>query len=521
MQIMHEESAIHSYEKHLITENAKYWKDDPEIQENDRWIYVFHMRGPFEYSLFEDIVAKGFQSREAMPIASITDGELIGSFDELDASFGIKERYRIFRRKYVGLVSRLRTFWAAKFFSFTTYQNKKRLIGLKYRGVPCGDAIYDEIIRYDVNGMFYTQDKYVFDCFDIDRKTYFQYIRNALCFVDQSFHIFKARKPGYFLITEPVFLKSICGNVARHMGAKLIRVDALRGKASVQVSHQGKLFLGDCLKCQAEDSLKKHPQDEAELSKPGDLFVLKNTAALQTAAFQKTDGRKNVFIMLHGLSDAPRETYRHTVYHDYNEWFLDTLRIIKTIPDVNWIIKDHPLSYSYRQANYVRSVFEKYKTPNMYWCDRETSGMEIKQIADCVVTCAGECALEYWAYGIPTITVSEGYSVGWGISYNMKTRAEYEYALNHMGELQKPPEPSVKKAREYLLAQERGKDALDDLAFLFHKTFTTKSQSILRFSNIDTFPMNDSFCKEYIELLKKDGVRSSSVYQLKGLLELS
>lgn len=520
MQIMHEESAIHSYEKHLIVENERYWKNDPAAARDDRWIYVFHMRGPFEYSLFEDIVAKGLQDRDNMPIASITDGDLIKSFDELDASFGIKERYQVFRRDCVGLLSRIRTFFAAKYFALTTYRNKKRLIALKYRGVPCGDAIYDEIIRYDINGMFYTQDEYVFDCFDIDRKTYFQYIRNALCFADQSFRIFKARKPEYFLITEPVFLKNICGNVARYMGAKLIRVDTLHGKVGVQVSRQGKWVLGDCIKCQVEDDVKRRPQNGAELSDPGDLFVFKNTAGLQTSAFQKTAGRKNVFIMLHGLSDAPRETYRHTVYYDYNKWFLDTLRIIKTIPDVNWIIKDHPLSLSYRQSKYVRDVFEKHKTPNMYWCDREVSGMEIKQIADCVVTCAGECALEYWAYGIPTITVSEGYFVDWGISYHMKTRAEYEYALNHVGELQKPSEPSMKKAREYLLALKNGKDVHDDLALLFQKTFTAKSQSILRFSNIDTFPINYSFCREYIELLKKDGIRSSSVYQLRGLLEL-
>lgn len=510
--------------KHLIEENGRYWKDDPNIEEGKDWIYVFHMRQPFELCVCEDVVAKGLQKRENLPIASITERTFIKRFDQLDASFGIKERCVFVQGKCVNLRSRIRTYLSAKYCAFTTYKKKKKLLGIRYRGISCGNAIWDEIIRYDVNGEYYTQDKNVFDCFDIDRGTYFQYLRNAFALVDQSYEIFRKRKPKYYITTEFSFMRSLCGYVARAMGAKLLLAGGPSGKCGTLVSGGNDIFIGLLAKERIEHYLEDHGVDKREVSAEHNLFTIKGTKALEDMPLKKIPGKKTVFIMVHGLADAPRAAYRHVVYNDYNEWFLDTLRIIKKIPDVNWVIKDHPLSVSYVQTKYVRELFEEHKTENMYWCDRSISGMEIKEIADCIVTCAGEVGIEYWAYGIPTITTSEGYYTSWGISYSMKSREEYEDTLRNLDKLPKPPEQSVKTAQMYLLAFKKLQALEDDLGKLFQKTFSEKLKSCYNKVNGeqgDEFGIDYAFCKKYIALLENNGIHASAIYQLSDLLELS
>lgn len=510
--------------KHLIVENGKYWKDDPGIVEGKGWIYVFHMRQPFELCVSEDVVAKGLQKRVNLPIASITERTFIKRFDELDASFGIKERFQIPQGRCVNLRSRIRTYLWAKYFALTTYKKKKQLLGIRYRGISCGNAIWDEIIRYDVGGEYYTQDKNVFDCFGIDCATYFQYIRNAFALVDQSYEIFKKRKPEYYITTEFCFIRSLCGYVARAMGAKLLLAGGSVGKSGTLISCRDDIFTGRLLKNEVEHYLENHGIAENEVSDENNVFLIKCKKTLEELPFKNMTGKRTVFIMVQGLSDAPRESYRQFAYNDYTEWFLDTLRIIKTIPDVNWIMKDHPLSESLKQTLYVKKAFEENKTENMYWCDKDINGVEIKEIADCIITCGGTAGLEYWAYGIPTITTAEGFYVPWGISYNMKSRKEYEDALRNLDRLPKPPEPSVKMARKYLLALKKARAHEDCLGKLFQKAFSDKMEGCYNKVNGvrgDEFGIDYWFCGEYIALLKNDGIRASEIYQLSDLMELS
>lgn len=522
MKIRHEGMQIRSYEMRMIEENRAYWEDGPKVAREDKWIYVFHMRGPLEYALCEDVVAKGLQKKEKMPIASIIDGEPIKRFEALDESFGIRERFQIRLEQYTELWSRIRTYFAAKYFSYTSYKDRKKLTEIKYRKIPCGNGIYDQIIRFDVDGTPYTPEKYRFDCFDLSRKDYFRYLRNAFSIIDQSYELFKKRKPAYYISYESVFFKGICGTVARAMGARFIWVSGLRGGYMAQGLSAEEPNIAPTIRGLVECYLKRNPPESENTRRDQDIFVIQNQGGDSGGLrLEELKGKKNVFIMPHLIVDMPREACKHTAYYDYHEWLLDTLRIIRTVPGVNWIMKDHPLSLSGNQSLYMKELFEKYKTDNMYWCDKEVSGMQIREIADCVVTCAGDAGIEYWAFGIPTISTAEAWYVPLGISYNMRSREEYEAALRGICDIQPPPEESVRTAMRYLRALKQMGETDDCLAKLFYSTLKKKVSGVQRYSNAGAEVAESVLCREYIRLLKSGEIQKSTFYQLDGLCEIS
>ena len=238
------------------------------------------------------------------------------------------------------------------------------------------------------------------------------------------------------------------------------------------------------------------------------------------AALGIRNTRQNVFIMLHCLSDVPRRNCRHTCYKDYNEWFIDTLRIVKEIKDVNWIVKDHPLAFFHGQESYVKKIFAEHQSENIYWCDKQISGMNIKDIADCVITCAGDVGIEFWSYGIPTITVSEAYYCRWNISHHMKSRSEYEKTLRNIGAIAKPSAESAQLAQKCLIAMKQMVEwDNDSLGGLFAEIFGQRSRC-LKDGDIGIAPLY-RFCKGYSSALEEGHVKESAIYRLKNVLDIA
>lgn len=514
MSLYFEEGYIHSYEKKLYEANRKYWDAVPNTMDGEKWIYVYHsLPIEFDMCLLEDLAAKGLQNKVSLPIISVTYGKS-PTIDEMDASFGIQEIHHLIHRAPVDLLSRLRTFAAAKFASRYSYKKEKRLFAIRYRGVPCGDEIHDTIIR---KNSIRTEGQQ-FECFDISQKEYFQYVWQAFSTIDRSISLFKRRKPAYVISTECIYIKGLFGRVASLFGARRWTTSLETADIIAQSPPGTYMLHSEILRRKIEVHMEKNPLLEPETD---NLFVMKTESGTRNDLLKRLgilNDKKNVFIMLHCLTDLPRGNRQH-IYGGYNEWFLDTLRMIRDIKNVNWIIKDHPMSSYFAQDHYVKSVFEKYKTEAMFWCDKSVSGMEIKEIADCVVTCAGEVALEYWAYGIPTITTAEGYFCGWGISYCMRSREEYEAALRNLDRLEPPSPQSSLQAKRYLSAIQDMGSTEDALASLFVNE-RRKIIAAYKRANYSTDMWRYGLCKGYIDLLKGKGVRSSSIYQLEKLYEM-
>ena len=504
--------------KALIEINREYWKNKPQVFAGDKWIYVYHcLSSNMEYSIHESIVALGLQAQEHLPIKVVTDGRGGEFQDELDVSFGTSDIYHLIYRNFTDDLSESRADKAAQNLADTTYGHKDKLFQMEYRGILCGDAIHDEILRREMGR--------VFDCFAISKEEYQQYIKDAISTIDKAFELFEKQPPAYIVTAESLCLKGLLSRVAQEYEADILVISNDYPDTVMKISPDRKLFqdfkMSELLQRQIENYLYRNPEIQAEGGNC-DLFVYETEPSREGERLLQqlgiTNDNKNVFILLHVFSDCPRVGYFHHFYREYNEWFLGTLELVKKIPNVNWIIKDHPMGAPYKQDSYVKKVFMENQAPNIYWCDKGIGGMYIKEVADCIITCVGEAALEYWAYGIPTITMSKAYFSDWGISYNMKSLEEYEYTLKNLDTLKKPSDVSMKTAKKSLIALKRMSLTEDELAGMFLNTrkkqlegykYGTRQQDI------------SQFCEEYMEFLRKSRIECSTVYQLNTIYDVS
>ena len=523
MRIFHESGYIRSCEKHLIEENRKYWEAKTNITEGSQWIYVFHSVGEeLETCVREDIFAKGLQEQTKLPIVAVSCENKMKATDGLDRSFGIQHLFTIDATRFKNFFSRIKTWIWAKYFSISTYNKKEKLFQIKYRGLTCGDAIHDTILR---SAPFNPKcsSNFNFDCFDISRSTYCWYIRYALSMVDKAKELFKKRKPAYVVTAETIYTPGLLMEAASAEGAEVLQIPmdcpSIAGKISPGNLNQ-EFKYADFRFNLVEAYLRKTPIEKRDVQ---NIFVMETSKAdklnlLAALGIQNT--HKNVFLMLHSLTDIPQKNCRHNFYKDYTEWFVDTLRIVREIKNVNWIVKDHPLAAFYGQDKYVKKVFAKYQNENLYWCDKNISGMNIKDIADCVVTCAGNVGIEFWSYGIPTITTSDTYYCPWNISYNMKSREEYEETLRHIDAVAKPSEESAQLAQKYLLAMKQMVECGDDwLGGLFAEIFGQRLEC-LKDGNIGEAPLY-RFCKAYRAALSEGRIEDSAIYQLKNVVDIA
>ncbi|MCI9633156.1 MAG: hypothetical protein HFH18_07940 [Ruminococcus sp.] len=510
----------------FVEANRKYWEKTKEPASGDGWIYVLHtLHHEFTPSVLEDIVAKGVQEKEHLPIASVISGradDLMELMDQVDASFGIEQR---FHQSYYDYSNEVIEELAEKMAS-DTYGNKDGLIGLTYRGVRFGDSLYDDILRRGNN----RKRGNIFDCFEISQGRYCKFIRNALAIIDQAYELFEKRKPSYLVTTEYFYTKGLYAHVACALGAKIlitaveysdiiIQVDPNKHQLSdVKVADTKCAQIGICLQKYLDEDM----YDE-------NLFVREVKSNKKVSISQEWNGKKNVFILPHAFGDAPREAFRHNIYHDYREWFSDTLRIVRDIPGINWIVKDHPYSSYYGQEDYVRSVFEQYKTENLHWLDKEHSGMDIKDFADCILTCAGDAGIEYWAYGIPTITVCDTHYGRWGISYEIKSLNEYERVLKDIQSVNAPPQESVELARRWLNTSKNWHRQSDNFAKLIRKYYL-EDEMIWKTSGVH-YGIRDlvdqqlgknvrGFCESFATLLSRNDLKSWPIFQLNNLVEI-
>lgn len=506
----------------MIEENRKYWKNKTNITDGPQWIYVFHSVGEeLETCIREDIFAKGLQEQTGLPIAAVSCENKMKANDELDKSFGIQHIFMVDADRFKNHFSRIRTWILAKYFAVSTYQRKEKLFKIKYRGIMCGEAIHDTIVR---NAPFNPKcrSNFNFDCFDVSRSVYFEYIRYALSMIDKARELFRKRKPAYVVTSESIYTPSLFMETASAEGAEVLLSlmnypDIAEKIAPKQLTQDFKY--ADIFTNLIEAYLQEESLQNKDIK---NMFVVETSEAdrfdlLKALGIKNT--HKNVFIMSHCLSDAVRKNCRHTFYKDYNEWFVDTLRIVKDIKDVNWIVKEHPHATFYGQEDYVKRIFAEYQSENIYWCDKWVSGMNIKDIADCVITCAGDVGIEFWSYGIPTITVSEAYYCPWNISYNMKSRAEYEETLKQIGAIAKPMEKSVRMAQKYLMAvKQMAECSGDSLGGLFAE-MQGQRLMYLKDGDIGVAPLY-SFCKAYRGALKEGCVEESAIYQLENMFDI-
>lgn len=185
-----------------------------------------------------------------------------------------------------------------------------------------------------------------------------------------------------------------------------------------------------------------------------EIYAPENTYYASSDAFASTYGldpsKPFVFIMLHVMNDDPH-CEKQYIFKDYYDWFFRTLHVVKDVPEVNWIFKQHPVyrrGYDSDDAD-VRGDIEAVARPNIAYLDENETfhSASLPNVAHALVTCGGTAGLEYTTQGVPAILGSESYFGGYGICIEPASFDEYAASLCNIVQVPRPTPAQVEKAK--------------------------------------------------------------------------
>lgn len=167
--------------------------------------------------------------------------------------------------------------------------------------------------------------------------------------------------------------------------------------------------------------------------------------------------RKNIFVMLHAFNDYPHMLGIDSIlYRDYYEWFINTLRVAKSVSAVNWIFKEHPSAKFYITRDLdLNTLFGTIDKENIVFLNRDAdfNARSLRYLADTVVTCIGTAGLEYSSLGIPCILGGKSPYSGFGFTIEAQDRTEYEQLLRHIDHLRPLRDEQVQMAKVIMYFQ--------------------------------------------------------------------
>ena len=147
-------------------------------------------------------------------------------------------------------------------------------------------------------------------------------------------------------------------------------------------------------------------------------FTLKDNSLIISKYLKSK--KKNVIVMLHTYTDQSRFRTEGCWFANYQEWTIETIKICSQNNNVNWIFKAHPHEHKYPiSPASTNFLIDMIKSSGFDYIDYSNQFLhkDVSRIASCIVTCHGNCKLEYPAmYGIPTISCDGEY-----IPYNSKS----------------------------------------------------------------------------------------------------
>lgn len=169
--------------------------------------------------------------------------------------------------------------------------------------------------------------------------------------------------------------------------------------------------------------------------------------------------KKVAVIFSHILYDATF-FYGENLYPDYLTWLVETVRTAIQNPNLNWVVKVHPVNLWRSQMDglpmdqlesvALRRAFG-HLPPHVkvMTADTPINTYSLFDAIDCGVTVRGTIGLELPCYGIPVVTAGTGRYTGRGFTIDPRTRAEYSDILLRLHNIQRLTRETVTSAQRY------------------------------------------------------------------------
>lgn len=139
---------------------------------------------------------------------------------------------------------------------------------------------------------------------------------------------------------------------------------------------------------------------------------------------------------------------------DFNEWVIETIKILWDIIDVNWLIKIHPYEYydkqEYGVLRYIKETFHSLPEQiKIIPPDSNINPLSFLYLVDGGITMSGTSGVELSALGKPVILAGKPYYGGLGFTYDAHSVEEYKILLRTAKNLNKLTEEQTLLAKKY------------------------------------------------------------------------
>ena len=167
--------------------------------------------------------------------------------------------------------------------------------------------------------------------------------------------------------------------------------------------------------------------------------------------------KKTAVIFSHILYDATF-FYGESLYDDYEQWLVETVRAAIANPKLNWVVKVHPVNVWRSRMDNAEMVQLEAETlrrnfgtlpdhVKMMAADTPINTFSLFNVIDYGLTVRGTIGMELPCFGVPVVSAGTGRYSGRGFTIDPKSRDEYVDLLATLQEVPRLDRETIRQAR--------------------------------------------------------------------------
>lgn len=436
--------------------NGKYWKKRPFNQKSETILVegLFAEAGP-NYVIRIGSIAKALEEVKDVNLVVLLelDEKIEPNKTKIWQSFGmdnfigiyndIYANFSSFKKNKIRFLARIYYLWSR---FLLLIKSQEKFSKISFGGVRLGDVLYDEIIKSMPVGE-HTINKIT------SKHRYF--FKKLFIYFFVSEFIYKKYRPKYYVTTHTQYISyGLAARYFAHQGAIIIETtddilfihdDVTKiPKFHTEVRRMIKRKVDAVYNDEKEQEIAKIELNKRFAGKTEQIDVQMAYGNKQNYSKQMLKeklGINNdnpiVFIFAHVFADAPQGLSDDMLFPDFYVWLVETIKFVKNINDVNWIIKPHPSAKAYGEVGEVERLIKEigHTSSNLFTCPENFSTASVLECASSIVTAQGTVGLEFSCVGIPIIISGKPFYSGFGFTYEPSTKAKYFAQLKNIKDI--------------------------------------------------------------------------------------
>lgn len=448
--------------------NSKYWDEIQHEESAGNFLVegLFGESGP-NYVIRVGMISKALEEvTKAKPVVLLRLGALQEPYKkQIWSSFKMGEEYvGIFYDAYHNFSFRKQTeikFWAQLYYWWSKilliFKKNNEFANLSFKNMKIGDILYDDIIKETPVGE-HTVNKI--------SKKHKEFFRKMFIYIYASEFIYKKYKPKYYVTTHTQYISyGLPARYFAHHGTLVIETtdDMLfiyddfskypRFHSEINrviKKNFDKIYNDDKIVDAAKLELNK--RFTGKLEQIDVQMAYANKQNYSKEMLKDKLGIKNdnpiVFVFAHIFADTPQGASEKMLFADYYIWLIETIKYIRHIRNINWVIKSHPSSKAYGEEGDVAGLVRKYCkfSDTVFVCPEDFSTAGVLDCAKAIVTVQGTVGLEYSCVGIPIVLAGKPFYADFGFTNEPNTKKEYFNQLKNIQNIKPLTEENMRSA---------------------------------------------------------------------------